>query len=302
MNYRQLGNTDIQISEIGLGTMSLPLDQKKATAIVDAALEKGVNYFDTADLYKYGEIEELLSKIIKGRRDDFILASKGGNHWEKGKDDWFWDPSKAYIKEACKASLQRLGTDYLDVYQLHGGTIDDPIDETIEAFQELQQEGLIREWGISSIRPNVIKRYADAGISSVMMQYSLLDRRPEEAMLDFLHSLGISVIVRGPVAKGMLSAKAEEKVPENGYLGHTRAKVMRAAEKVQQTRGREAAAQTAIQYVLKHPAVTSVVAGASTPQQVFENIGASELEPLTDEEHARLQGSIQAEIYQQHRN
>ncbi|AXF57290.1 aldo/keto reductase [Salicibibacter kimchii] len=301
MKYRQLGKTDIQLSEIGLGTMSLPLDQKKATAIVDAALEKGVNYFDTADLYKYGEIEEMLGKIIKGRRDDFILASKGGNHWKQGKDDWFWDPSKAYIKEACKASLGRLGTDYLDVYQLHGGTIEDPIDETVEAFQELQQEGYIREWGISSIRPNVIKRYAGAGISSVMMQYSLLDRRPEEEMLDFLYEKDIGVIIRGPVAKGMLSMKAEEKVPANGYLGHTRAKIMRAAEKVQQIRGMEAAAQTAIQYVLKHPAVTSVTAGASTPQQVLENIGASELEPLTEKEYERLQNSIPAEVYEQHR-
>ncbi|QDI92431.1 aldo/keto reductase [Salicibibacter halophilus] len=301
MRYRQLGKTGIELSEISLGTMSLPLDQKKATAIVDAALEKGVNYFDTADLYKYGEIEEMLGKIIKGRRDDFILASKGGNHWEKGKDNWFWDPSKAYIKEACKASLGRLGIDYLDVYQLHGGTIEDPIDETVEAFQELQQDGYIREWGISSIRPNVIKRYAGAGISSVMMQYSLLDRRPEEEILDFLYDQGISVIVRGPVAKGMLSMKAEEKVPENGFLGHTRAKVMRAAEKVQQIRGVEAAAQTAIQYVLKHPAVTSVTTGASTPQQVFENIGASELKPLTEKEYERLQNSIPAEVYEQHR-
>ncbi|QQK79135.1 aldo/keto reductase [Salicibibacter cibi] len=301
MQYRQLGKTGIQLSEIGLGTMSLPLDQKKATAIVDAALEKGVNYFDTADLYKYGEIEEMLGKVIKGRRDDFILASKGGNHWEKGKDDWFWDPSKAYIKEACKASLSRLGIDYLDIYQLHGGTIEDPIDETVEAFQELQQDGYIREWGISSIRPNVIKRYAGTGISSVMMQYSLLDRRPEEELLDFLYEKDVSVIVRGPVAKGMLSMKAAEKVPANGFLGHTREKVMHAAERVQQIRGMEAAAQTAIQYVLKHPAVTSVTAGASTPQQVLENIGASELDPLTDKEYERLQNSIPAEVYEQHR-
>ncbi|MBB6451217.1 aryl-alcohol dehydrogenase-like predicted oxidoreductase [Geomicrobium halophilum] len=302
MQYRQLGKTDIQLSEIGLGTMSLPLDQKKATAIVDAAQEKGVNYFDTADLYKFGEIEELLNPIIKGRRDDFILASKGGNHWDKGKKDWFWDPSKSYIKSACKSSLKRLGTDYIDVYQLHGGTIEDPIDETIEAFQELKQEGLIREWGISSIRPNVIKRYADAGMSSVMMQYSLLDRRPEEELLDFLHEKGISVIVRGPVAKGMLSMKTDEKVPEDGFLGHTRQEVLYAADAVQLIRGKESAAQVAIQYVLQHPAVTSVTAGASTPEQVFENIGAAELEALTEEEYKRLQNSVKTEVYQQHRN
>src|SRR5699024_6403991 len=94
-----------------------------------------------------------------------------------------WDPSKKHIKTAVKQSLQRLHTDYIDLYQLHGGTIDDPIDETIEAFEELKTEGLIREYGISSIRPNVIKQYIEkSSIRSVMMQYNLLDRRPEETM------------------------------------------------------------------------------------------------------------------------
>lgn len=106
------------------------------------------------------------------------------------------DPSKAYIKEAVKHSLRRLQTDYIDVYQLHGGTIDDPIDETIEAFEELQQEGVIRYYGISSMRPNVIREYVKRSrIVSVMMPYSLLDRRAEE-WFPLLKQHHISVIAR----------------------------------------------------------------------------------------------------------
>ena len=120
---------------------------------------------DTADLYDFGTNEEIVGEAIKNRRQDLILATKGGNRFEKGKPGWDWDPSKAYIKEAVKQSLKRLQTDYIDLYQLHGGTIDDPIDETIEAFEELVEEGVIRYYGISSIRPNVIKEYAKNQIS-----------------------------------------------------------------------------------------------------------------------------------------
>ena len=140
------------------------------------------------------------------------------------KSGWRWDPSKTYIKEAVKDSLKRLNTDYIDLYQLHGGTIEDRIDETIEAFEELKTEGLIRYYGISSIRPNVIREYAaKSNMVSVMMQYSLLDRRPEETMLPLLDEHGISVVTRGSLAKGLLSEKALERVEkfEKGYLDYS---------------------------------------------------------------------------------
>lgn len=139
-----------------------------------------------------------------------IIATKGGNHFEPGKDGWYWDPSKAYLKEAIKNSLLRLGLDDLDLYQLHGGTIEDPTDEVIEAFEELKQEGLIRYYGISSIRPNVINRFVErSDMVSVMMQYSLLDRRPEEELLDHLNDHNIGVVVRGALGKGMLTNKGQ---------------------------------------------------------------------------------------------
>lgn len=147
--------------------MSLGTEKGKALSLLDEAIDLGINYLDTADLYDFGTNEEIVGEAIKNRRQDLILATKGGNRFEKGKSGWDWDPSKAYIKEAVKQSLKRLQTDYIDLYQLHGGTIDDPIDETIEAFEELVEEGVIRYYGISSIRPNVIKEYAKNRISSV---------------------------------------------------------------------------------------------------------------------------------------
>src|SRR5690606_3990438 len=107
--------------------------------------------------------------------------TKVGNRMIPGEDRWVWDASKTYIMEAVKDSLRRLGTDYIDLYQLHGGTMEDDATETIEAFEALKKEGVIRQYGISSIRPNVIKRFlTNSSAVSVMMQYSLLDRRPEE--------------------------------------------------------------------------------------------------------------------------
>ncbi len=137
-----------------------------------------------------------------------MLATKVGNRIIPGQDGWVWDASKAYIMEAVKQSLRRLGTDYIDLYQLHGGTLEDPIDETIEAFETLKEQGWIRWYGISSIRPNVIREYVKrSNIVSVMNQYSIVDRRAEEEVIPLLREHQISIIARGPSAKGILTDK-----------------------------------------------------------------------------------------------
>lgn len=172
MKKRQIGLSNLFVSPIGLGCMSLHSTSKSSEYILENALELGVNYFDTADLYDFGKNEELLGRVLATKRTDIIIASKVGNEWNPSKTSWSWNPTKSYIKTAVKNSLKRIQTDYLDLCQLHGGTIDDPIDEIIEAFEELTNEGLIRYYGISSIRPNVIKEYVKkANIVSVMMQY-----------------------------------------------------------------------------------------------------------------------------------
>ncbi|HEU5138355.1 MAG TPA: aldo/keto reductase [Bacillales bacterium] len=302
MKKNQLGKSELYVSEIGFGSMSLGKNEDQDIRMIHEAIDRGVTFIDTADLYGFGQIEKTVGKALKGRRENVILATKAGNHWETGKEGWYWDPSKQYIKEAAKNSLKRLGTDYIDLFQLHGGTIDDPIDETIEAFEELKQEGWIREYGISSIRPNVIREYAKrSNIASVMMQYSLLDRRPEEAMLSHLEESDVSVIARGPVAKGMLSEKASEKTPDKGFLDYSQEEVLDVAEKVQKMANENrSAAQIALRYSLSHPAVATAIPGASRIEQLIENIETTGIQ-LTQDEMETLRNSSKANVYDKHR-
>ncbi|PGY13935.1 aldo/keto reductase [Bacillus sp. AFS031507] len=303
MKKRRLGNSDLYVSELGLGCMSIGTEEKTARKIIEASLEEGINYFDTADLYDFGENEKIVGIALKEVRENVIIATKVGNRWSQDQKGWSWDPSKSYIKEEVKQSLNRLGTDYIDLYQLHGGTINDPIDETIEAFEELKAEGYIRYYGISSIRPNVIREYVKkASIVSVMMQYSILDRRPEEEALPLLEEHGLSVVTRGPLAKGLLSDKMLEKVTEKGYQDYSLTELNDVLpllkEKVAATRS---FTEIALQYNLAHPVVASVVAGASSPEQIRSNAKAVRSQPLSEEEVSVIRELTKAGIYKEHR-
>jgi aryl-alcohol dehydrogenase-like predicted oxidoreductase len=283
--------------------MSIGTEEKTARSIIEAALEEGINYFDTADLYDFGENEKIVGQALKGVRENVIIATKVGNRWNHDRTGWSWDPSKEYIKEAVKNSLKRLGTDYIDLYQLHGGTIEDPIEDTIEAFEELKAEGLIRYYGISSIRPNVIHEFVGkSSIVSVMMQYSILDRRPEEEALPLLHKHGIGVVTRGPVAKGLLSDKMLEKISEKGYLDYSanelRTILPSLKERVASLRP---FTEIALQYNLANPAVASVVTGVSSPEQVKSNAAAVRSNPLTNEEITLIKELTRANVYMEHR-
>jgi len=306
LNKRQVGKSDLYISEIGLGCMSLGTNESSAKEIIDRALDAGINYLDTADLYDFGENEKVVGNAIKGRRDEVVLGTKVGNHFNKENEDWFWDPSKAYIKEEVKESLRRLGTDYIDLYQLHGGTIDDPIDETIEAFEDLVQEGVVRYYGISSIRPNVIREYVKrSNIVSVMMQYSLFDRRPEEEVLDLLQENQISVLARGPLAKGMLSDRGLTKVEEkaqNGYLSYAYDEIKHMVENLHDHATDHRSLQAiALQYVLKHSTVASAIFGASSVEQVNQNVSMLNAEDLASDLYAQIQQVTRPIVYQKHR-
>lgn len=297
---RQLGDADLFVSELGLGTMSFKT-KADTIEIIRYAVDRGINFIDTADLYRFGEIETWLGQALKGIRDKVILATKGGNHWKKGANDWFWDPSKNYIKSALKDSLKRLKTDYIDLYQLHGGTINDPIDETIEAFEELKSEGLIRYYGISSIRPNVIKEYVKRSqIVSVMLPYSLLDRRGEEEILTLLKEKRISVIARGPLAKGALTTNGENKIPEAGFLDYKADEIINLRAEIKLMRDRSLT-ETALRYPLAHPAVATVIPGASTLTQLEEIITSAAVSPLTRDEIKFIRQHTKANRFKKHR-
>jgi aryl-alcohol dehydrogenase-like predicted oxidoreductase len=298
MIYQQLGTSDLKISRIGFGCMSLKPNDPQSEKVLHRAIEKGVNYFDTADLYDKGANEELLGRTLKQKRHEIILATKAGNQWRADGSGWDWNPRKDYILECADRSLKRLQTDYIDLFQLHGGTMNDPVDETIEAFEQLIKEGKIRYYGISSIRPNVIRYWSQhSNIVSVMTQYSLLDRRPEEETLDLLKQKNIGVVVRGSVAQGLLVNK-----PSKPYLNYTGAEVNKAAKAVQSVSNeRRSPANTAIQFVLHHPSVTSAIVGMRTMEQLDEAVQTIHVPSISNEEIELLKNSLSPNYYTEHR-
>lgn len=298
MEYQQLGRSDLKISRIGFGCMSLKPNNPASETVLLKAIEAGVNYFDTADLYDKGANEELLGSVLKHDRDKIILATKAGNQWRPDGSGWDWNPRKEYILQCAEQSLKRLRTDYIDLFQLHGGTMNDPIEESIAAFEQLVKEGKIRYYGISSIRPNVIRYWSDhSNIVSVMTQYSLLDRRPEEETLNLLQQKNIGVVVRGSVAQGLLVDK-----PSKSYLDYSEDEVSTMAKKVRELSGENrTAAQTAIQYVLSHPAVTSAIVGMRTMRQLEEAVQTFNVQQLNEKELEQLKGALPVKYYKEHR-
>jgi aryl-alcohol dehydrogenase-like predicted oxidoreductase len=298
MHYRQLGQSQLLISSIGFGCMSLGEDLRDNTYLIHRAVEAGINFFDTADLYDKGVNEQMLGQILKGKRENVLLATKVGNQWRSDGSGWDWNPRRAYILRAVEDSLRRLRTDYIDLYQLHGGTIEDPIDETIEAFELLQQQGKIRYYGISSIRPNVIKEWIKRSrMVSVMMQYSLLDRRPEEECLQLLKKMDIGVLVRGALAKGIMVDK-----PAVAYLDYTREEVEKMANAVGSHSGKgRKKSHVALQFVLRNSAVTSIITGLRTLSQLEDAVRTMIVPGLTEEEERQLRGVLPVNVYRDHR-
>lgn len=298
MKLKQLGKSDLMLSEIGFGCMSLSTDHPATKTLLHNALDKGITFFDTADLYQQGANEETLGKAFAGMRHQVCIATKVGNQWRPDGSGWDWNPSKTYILKAVEASLRRLQTDYIDLYQLHGGTIDDPMDETIEAFELLKQQGKIKQYGISSIRPNVIREYASRSkIASVMMQYSLLDRRAEESALPLLEEKQIGVLARGSLAQGLLAGKAPK-----AYLEHAADAVHQANETIRAVAGDKSnAAEVSIRFALQQPGITSAILGIRTQSHLKQAVAAANAAPLSQEQIKALKTSIPALTYTQHR-
>lgn len=295
MQYKQLGNTTMNISRIVFGCMSLNSGEVGNEQLLRDAVSAGINYFDTADLYEKGVNEEMVGRALKPHRSDIFIATKVGNQMRPNGSGWNWNPSKKYILEAVERSLTRLQTDYIDLYQLHGGTIDDPIDETIEAFEILKQQGKIRFYGISSIRPNVIREWVTRSrMSSVMIQYSLLDRRPEEEVMPLLLMNNIGVLARGPMAQGYLAGK-----PSREYLGRTLEQVSEVKAFVQDQK--VSASALAIHYVLHHPSVTAAVVGIRTKKQLLDAVDALSAPPIPESLFDQLTQISPENFYTDHR-
>lgn len=300
MKKRKLGSSELSVSEISFGCMSLGEHAQLNDRILRKAFDQGINFFDTADVYHNGENEIQVGKSLRPIRKDVIIATKVGNQIKKDGEGFDWNPSKAYILDAVEHSLRRLQTDYIDLYQLHGGMIEDSIDETVEAFEQLKKEGKIRYYGISSIRPNVIKAYVEkSAIQSVMMQYSLLDRRPEESILELLENNNISVITRGALAQGLLVGK-----PAKEYLQFTSSEVAKAARSVERFSSQLSisAVSIALSYVLSHEPVVSAVTGVRTEEQLDDAVEAAKsIQKLSPDQLSKLKQDVRDLLYESHR-
>lgn len=296
MKLKQLSTTDLSISQLSLGCMSFHTEPQ-GRSIIEAALDLGINFFDTADLYDKGENERILGNVLHSKRHDIILATKVGNRWKNDKKGWDWVPRKTYILEAIEASLRRLKTDYIDLYQLHGGTIDDPLEEVIETFELLKEQGKIRAYGISSIRPNTIRKWTAQGNgASCMSQYSLLDRRPEESVFKQLLGHDQQMLVRGALAKGLLAGK----VPKP-YLDWSEKEVALVQEILHSSSEDSLVSGLALHFVLAQNGVASAVLGASSAEQLRESVNAYKNSISTSEILEFISRKIEPKTYKAHR-
>lgn len=303
MEYRDLGGTGLRVSEIGFGAWAIggdawgPVEDAESLAAMERALELGINFIDTADVYGEGRSESLVSKAISGRRDEVVISTKGGlmgHHREPEREPVYDRPEK--ILKACEASLKRLKTDHLDVYFCHIWWDKPEETETfIEAFEQLKNDGKVRAVGVSTNDLDYIKHFdQDGGLDVVQLDYSILNREPERDILPYLEERGIGVVVRGPLRMGLLTGKFSEDTtfPEGDIRrSWTEAQWFKESlKKVQSLKTLEdgrTLGQLALRYVLDHPAVSVAIPGAKTPVQVEANAAAS-VRPLLSEEDLRF--------------
>ncbi len=305
MQYTRLGRTGLQVSRLCLGTMTFGLqcEERTSVAIMDKAFGAGVTFFDTADVYPLGgtgdtvgRTEEIVGRWLHGRRDRIILATKcfgrsGPNRWDQGN-------SRKHILDAVDASLRRLNTDYIDLYQLHGPDPETPIDETVRALEDVVRSGKVRYVGCSNFLAyqvaRAIGRSEALGVvrfDSVQPRYNLLFREIERELLPLCREEGIGVIPYNPIAGGLLSGKHNrDSGPEEG----SRFTLGTAAERYQDRYWHEAMFETveqlrpiandagmalpqmAVSWVLANPAVTAPIIGASRPEQLDDTLKAAE--------------------------
>ena len=289
MEQRSLGS--LRVSEVGIGCNNFGgrLDQEHATNVVNAAIEAGVNFFDTADIYGATKSEEFLGHALGARRSDVIIATKFG----MPIDNQHFGASPKYVRAACEDSLRRLNTDYIDLYQLHFPDETVPISETLGTLHELIAAGKIREIGCSNFTVEQLreaKLAAGDGPSfvSVQNQYSLLDRSPEhDGVLAVCDELGLSFLPFYPLANGLLTGKVRpgEPIPEGTRLAAMSAErsVHWLSDEFQERVSallayadstNVAILSLAFSWLLNHPVVTSVIAGASNAEQIHANAAA----------------------------
>jgi len=216
MQYRELGNSDLKVSAIGLGCMSMSgtygkSDDAESIDVIHHALDLGVNFLDSSDMYGWGHNEDLLGRALKGRRDQVVLTTKFGQVQSADGKGNLVDGTPAYIRRACDASLKRLGVDVIDLYYQHRVDPKVPIEDTVGAMSRLVEQGKARYLGLSEAAPATIRRaHGVHRLSAVQSEYSLLYRNPAEETLPTCRELGISYVAYSPLGRGFLTGRIQD--------------------------------------------------------------------------------------------
>jgi aryl-alcohol dehydrogenase-like predicted oxidoreductase len=305
MKYRVLGKTGLKVSEIGFGAWAIggnahgnsygQTDDKQSLAAVERALELGCNFFDTADVYGHGHSEELLGQALKGRRSEVIIATKVGGDFYHGSPRMNFNPD--YLEFALGKSCERLGSDYIDLYQLHNPPIQLVKDGRVfKILEKLRASGKIRHYGISIHDPQEgLLAMRDRELGAIQVAFNFLRQEAKNQLFREATKNNVGIIAREPLANGFLAGKLK---PESSFLqGDIRhnfpsdyiSQLTLATDKLRFLESNSRTlAQASIRFVLDHKDVSTVIPGAKTLEQVDEDFTSSDSPSLTGEELLRI--------------
>ena len=300
MDTRRIGSLTVSVSGLGCNNFGMRLDSTQSEAVVHAALDAGITFFDTADIYGGARSEEFLGRALAGRRHSVVVATKFGMPLDEKRKG----AKPAYVRQAVEDSLRRLATDRIDLYQLHQPDPATPIADTLGALNDLVRAGKIREIGCSNFSAAQLREAEGAvapgaaRFASVQNEYSLLHREPEHEVLAECERLNLAFLPYFPLASGLLTGKYSRGVPPpagtrlslawaaSRFLTDDRLERVEAMRRFAESRG-HSLLELAMSWLLRRPVVASVIAGATSPEQVRANLEAASWR-LTDRDLAEI--------------